>query len=245
MKLSSILTLVMMNAVISACNPYGTPMVLENVNPSPRFSKWDETKSANGAPKGGFSLGKVNFELGKHSVEKVILPPNAPSISSDYNSDYAGSGVERPGTVKPHNGIDISIPYLYPVLAAADGEVIDAREALHASGHYIIIKHGKDKDGNSYISGYLHNEDLLVVTGQKVKRGQVIANNGETGLWGGYNHLHFRVGLLPKDVPAHKSYLHYSNPHEQWYDGPGVISCFNKNRAYTDNLKFTYPVPCL
>ena len=62
-----------------------------------------------------------------------------------------------------------------PVLAAADGEV-DYAEELDSYGKLIIIQHPGD-----YLTAYAHNSKLLVSRGQKVRKGQKIAEMGSTG----------------------------------------------------------------
>ncbi len=90
------------------------------------------------------------------------------------------------GTKKFHSGIDISARYGVDVLAAADGTVtLSANNGGY--GKCLIINHGS---GISTLYG--HNSTLMVSTGQKVKKGEVIAKAGSTGVSTG-PHLHFEV----------------------------------------------------
>ncbi len=85
-----------------------------------------------------------------------------------------------------HLGIDIPAPSGTNIVAAAAGEVLEAK--YHYSyGYYILIDHG---DG--YATLYAHNSQLLVSAGQIVTQGQHIAEMGTTGSSSG-NHLHFEV----------------------------------------------------
>lgn len=74
-----------------------------------------------------------------------------------------------------NKGIDISGTQGQQILAAADGQVVYAGNALRGYGNLIIINHD-----NEFLSAYAHNDALLVTEGQKVVRGQQIARMGST-----------------------------------------------------------------
>ena len=76
-----------------------------------------------------------------------------------------------------HNdGINIAAARGAPVQAADAGAVAYAGNELRGYGNLILIKHP-----NGWISAYAHCDLILVKTGQKVARGQVIAGVGSTG----------------------------------------------------------------
>ncbi|MGZ3460319.1 MAG: peptidoglycan DD-metalloendopeptidase family protein, partial [Archangium sp.] len=87
---------------------------------------------------------------------------------------------------EPHDGIDLAVPVGTPVKAAQDGEVLYAGEQ-RGYGLIVIIQHSE-----RLITLYAHNRDLRVRTGQKVRRGQVVATVGESGQTSGPQ-LHFEV----------------------------------------------------
>jgi lipoprotein NlpD len=62
-----------------------------------------------------------------------------------------------------------------PVLAAADGRVVYAGSGLRGYGNLVILKHN-----TTYLTAYAHNQTLLVKEDQAVKRGQKIAEMGNT-----------------------------------------------------------------
>lgn len=85
-----------------------------------------------------------------------------------------------------HAGIDFGASYGTPIHAAADGVVISAQQ-MRGYGNVVIIDHG------GYISTvYAHCSRIMAYVGEHVKRGQVIAAVGATGLATG-PHLHFEV----------------------------------------------------
>ena len=85
-----------------------------------------------------------------------------------------------------HKGVDLCAPENTEIYAAADGVVITKK--FHFSlGHYLRINHG-----NGYITVYGHLNKPLVKVGQKVKKGDLIALMGTTGL-SEVNHLHYEI----------------------------------------------------
>lgn len=61
------------------------------------------------------------------------------------------------------------------ILAAADGKVVYAGNGLRGYGELVIVKHNA-----TYLTAYGHNRKILVKEGQSVKRGQKIAEMGNT-----------------------------------------------------------------
>ncbi len=79
------------------------------------------------------------------------------------------------------------------VSAAGDGEVVYAGRGLLRYGDLIIIKHN-----DRFLSAYAHNSAMLVSEGDKVSRGQKIAELGSTGV--DTEMLHFEIRLEGKPV---------------------------------------------
>ena len=89
-------------------------------------------------------------------------------------------------TKKLHTGIDIGVPMGGNIVAASDGVVIYSG-ALGGYGNTVMIDHG-----GGIVTLYAHNSRLLVREGAQVKRGDLIAKAGSTGMSTG-PHLHFEV----------------------------------------------------
>lgn len=116
------------------------------------------------------------------------LPYSGVYLTSYYGYRYH----PLDGDWRYHSGIDISMGDAYGknIIATRDGTVILSSlesESGTGYGNYIIIDHG---DG--YTSLYGHCSELLVSTGQRVSKGQIIARVGSTG-WSTGPHLHFEV----------------------------------------------------
>lgn len=88
---------------------------------------------------------------------------------------------------KRNDGIDISMPTGTPVKAAENGVVIYSGDGLKEYGKTVLIRHD---DG--LVTVYAHADKLNVSRGDKVARGQVIANSGMTGV-AKTPRLHFEV----------------------------------------------------
>ena len=107
-------------------------------------------------------------------------------ISSDYG--WRIHPISK--TQKWHNGIDIAVPVGTPVKAIADGTVVVAG-AAEGYGYWVGIQHG-EVNGVRVSSEYGHLSSWQVNSGQKVKKGQLIAYSGNTGVSSGA-HLHLTI----------------------------------------------------
>ncbi|WP_025372854.1 peptidoglycan DD-metalloendopeptidase family protein [Advenella mimigardefordensis] len=83
-------------------------------------------------------------------------------------------------------GIDIEGKLGDPVSAAASGSVSYVGNGLRGLGNLILISHS-----NGFISAYAHNSKLLVKNGQKVSKGQKIAEVGQSDT--ASPRLHFEI----------------------------------------------------
>jgi len=110
-----------------------------------------------------------------------------PLPARSHISSYFGSRthpIRR--TTEHHTGIDIPAPAGSRINAAADGVV--RLSGWHGGfGITVIIDHG-----NGYSTLYAHNSRNRVAVGDRVTRGQHIADVGTTGVSTG-NHLHFEI----------------------------------------------------
>jgi len=85
-----------------------------------------------------------------------------------------------------HEGIDVHAPEGTPILAAANG-VVKSSGKRSGYGNAVVIDHGY-----GYSTLYGHASKLLVKAGQRVRRGDVVAQVGSTGL-ATAAHLHYEV----------------------------------------------------
>lgn len=87
-----------------------------------------------------------------------------------------GAIIRRFSRDSANPGIDIAGKPGQPVKSAADGRVVYSGDGLRGYGQLIIVKHNE-----TFLSAYAHNRKLLVREGDRVRRGQQIAEMGSTG----------------------------------------------------------------
>lgn len=90
-------------------------------------------------------------------------------------------------TLQSHQGVDYSIPEGESVFATADGVVKEVLGKTSTSGITVVIDHG-----NGYSTSYSHLQKAKVKRRQKVRRGDIIALSGNSGL-SISPHLHYEV----------------------------------------------------
>jgi lipoprotein NlpD len=129
----------------------------------------------------------------------------AASARSDGNEDEvpwgwptAGAPTVLAGFDEARNkGLDIGGKAGDPVLASADGRVVYAGAGLRGYGNLIILKHN-----NTYLTAYAHNQALLVKEDQTVRKGQKIAEMGNSDA--DRVKLHFEIRRQGKPVDPTK-----------------------------------------
>jgi murein DD-endopeptidase MepM/ murein hydrolase activator NlpD len=104
------------------------------------------------------------------------------------------------GYKKLHDGLDIAAGIGTMVFAPADG-VVTFAGVKPGYGLVLVIDHGYGIE-----TRYAHNSKFLVKPGDVVKRGQKVANTGNTGLSTG-PHLHYEVRINGIPIDPAKYFL--------------------------------------
>ena len=103
--------------------------------------------------------------------------PASTTISSGFGHRWGRS----------HEGIDISSRVGSHIVAAAEGVVVYSGSEIGGYGNITVVAHK-----NGFFSVYAHAKSNFTHQGQRVYRGQVIAQIGMTGRTTG-PHLHFEI----------------------------------------------------
>ena len=127
-------------------------------------------------------------------AQKAPAKPEAPTASpGDFI--WPAKGKVIAGFAEPRRkGIDIDAKLGDPVLAAAAGRVTYTGTGIPGLGKLVVIKHD-----NGFITVYAHNRDILVKEQQAVKRGQKIAEVGNTDADRPKLHFQIRKGSAAVD----------------------------------------------
>ena len=121
-------------------------------------------------------------------------PAPAPAGEDDLAFIWPASGSLIAGFDEARNkGYDIAGKAGESVLAAADGRVVYAGAGLRGYGNLVILKHN-----NTFLTAYAHNQALLVKEDQTVRKGQKIAEMGNTDA--DRVKLHFEIRRQGKPV---------------------------------------------
>lgn len=160
----------------------------------------------------GFGMVTI-FMKGSDSNNKVT----AEYIEVDDSIEFAGPFIDkvfvitsdmgnRPLIGDEHKGIDMDKEYGAKVIALCDALVYRSStscsktggflgnwcpfDELAGAGNYVVLVF-EYKDKKFYVQ-YMHMADIMVSTGQKVKKGQVIGTQGSSGNSEG-SHLHVEI----------------------------------------------------
>lgn len=128
--------------------------------------------------------------------DKLATKPSIWPVTGEVTSGFGwrSSPWESESGNEMHPGLDIANSMDTPIVATADGVVVQSGWA-GGYGNLVQIDHG-----NGMASLYGHNARLAVNVGDKVKKGQVISYMGSTGRsTGPHVHYEIRVNGSPVD----------------------------------------------
>lgn len=149
-------------------------------------------------------LNKSFSEVISAAKENTEHMKRTPAIMPIYNKDLKGTGSGFGMRMHPilgirrmHKGMDFYAKQGTDVYATADGTVTKTKYSP-TFGNLVVVDHGYGIE-----TYYAHLHKFKVKRGQKVKRGEVIALVGNTGLSSG-PHLHYEVRINKYPVnPVH------------------------------------------
>jgi len=129
------------------------------------------------------SKAKSHWSNNEHVPLRFIKPAEGP-----YSSPFGLRRFFNKQPRKPHSGLDIAAAKGTPIIAPADGVVINTGNYFF-NGNTVFIDHGQ-----GLITMYCHMDSINIKEGTQVKTGDIIGNVGSTGRVTGA-HLHWSVIL--------------------------------------------------
>lgn len=126
----------------------------------------------------------------------TVDPPSTAPANTQWIWPASGRVIEAFSDA--NKGIDIAGALGDPVVAASGGSVVYSGSGLRGYGNLIIIKHDDE-----YLSAYAHNQRLLVKEGETVRRGQRIAELGNSDADRPKLHFEIRRHGKPVDPMRH------------------------------------------
>jgi len=150
--------------------------------------------------------------LMSYSGKKADILTSIPGIQPIRNQDLTRTASGFGFRIHPiykikkmHPGMDFTAPTGTEVYATGDGVVELVEMSKRGNGYTLVLDHGW-----GYKTSYMHLDGFNVKTGKNVKRGDVIAWVGNTGL-SVAPHLHYEVHLDGKPVnPVNYFFLELS-----------------------------------
>jgi murein DD-endopeptidase MepM/ murein hydrolase activator NlpD len=131
-------------------------------------------------------LSVLESVLMNQNLSERVYPQGRP-VKAGWMSSYFGRRTDPfTGKAANHRGVDFAGKSGAEIVAVADG-VVTWSSPRYGFGKLVEINHG-----NGYSTRYAHNSENLVVVGDEVRKGQIVALMGETGRATGPN-LHFEV----------------------------------------------------
>jgi murein DD-endopeptidase MepM/ murein hydrolase activator NlpD len=134
----------------------------------------------------------IESRLFEQKIKKMMIPTQSPVPAVGVGSGFGWRIDPFSGMSALHDGLDFPAHVGTPIFSAAGGVVV-GQEAHPQYGNLIEVDHGND-----LLTRYAHLSRSLVKKGDIIKRGQKIAEVGNTGRSTG-PHLHFEV--LVRGVP--------------------------------------------
>lgn len=139
------------------------------------------------------SISEAYDSLSSHQARLAALPSIMPThgwLTSAFTQERVHPVLHL---ARPHEGIDVTAQMGAEILAPAAGIVTEVKW-VDGYGNMLTIDHGY-----GLVTRYAHCSKILVARGTRVKRGQTIAQVGNTGLATG-PHLHYEVWVNGRAV---------------------------------------------
>ncbi|MCX9714938.1 M23 family metallopeptidase [Vibrio cholerae] len=122
------------------------------------------------------------------------IPSGSPVLGARTSSGYGKRIHPVTGQLKIHRGQDFAVNIGTPIYATADGVVEVTRISKTGSGNFIRLLHAY-----GFSSSYSHLHKFVVKNGDFVKKGDLLAYSGNSGLSSG-PHLHYEIRFIGRPL---------------------------------------------
>lgn len=140
---------------------------------------------------------RLNIAAINSSIRVAMLtqiPSGHPVKDARTSSGYGERKHPVTGIMRFHRGQDFAVNTGTPVYAPADGAVEVIRPSNKGSGNFIRLLHAY-----GFSSSYSHLSKFVVNKGDFVRKGDLIAYSGNSGLTSG-PHLHYEVRFIGRPL---------------------------------------------
>ncbi len=155
-----------------------------------------------------YSYNTLRTKIDQNKTAVRHIPAIQPVINPDLTLLTASFGLRiHPfyRTLTPHSGVDYTVPEGTRVFATADGVVKTITTRNTGSGLTLVLEHE-----GGYETTYSHLRKVTVRRGNRVRRGDIVALTGNTGL-SLAPHLHYEVKYNGMRVdPIHYFFMELS-----------------------------------
>lgn len=147
-------------------------------------------------------------DLAEKSQRELVRIPTMLPVNTEIISGFGKRKNPITKIDKHHNGIDFKANIGTPVKVTADGVVASVTTRGSGLGRIVNVNHA-----NGYSTVYACLKETRVSPGQRVKRGDVVALSGESGLSKG-PHLHYEIHKNGKPVDPIDYLFPYLTPEQ-------------------------------
>lgn len=160
------------------------------------------------AVNGHIAIKELEKSLASLRTELERLIASVPSAMPAKGHVTSGVGTRpSPWTGKPefHSGLDIPNPVGTPVHAPGDG-VVESAGVSNGNGQTVILNHGQ-----GIVTQYSHLSKIQVKKGDRVRKGEQIAESGNTGK-STSPHLHYEVRVNGVPIDPRPNLIRQNSP---------------------------------
>ena len=196
----------------AGANATAVPAPTAAIKTGPRGDKRPYSEAALADLQKTEPVGAAPTTSSNNAAPIVAARPDAPKLgdkSADKAADTAASVEDTPVFIWPaegkivgnfedgKKGIDIAGKNGQAIVAAAAGKVMYAGSGIRGYGNLVIVKHS-----SNLLSAYAHNKSIAVKEGQNVRKGEKIAEMGNSD--SEMVKLHFEIRQQGKPVDPAK-----------------------------------------